>query len=331
MRGAIIAVALSLTAPFAQAWTEIALPPLTGNFVSYRTAFLPDGRFLYGTGSSLSREDAFGGSSRSDYANPQAWDPSFAALFSNSLGVIGVGGFSGPSQIHTFDPSDLNTAFTPIPALSIQNYSGLFHDGSSLLVGGGNGTGGSHSVNYVTLDGTTNKVIIDNISMFSSDFARDSSGNLYVSDNDDLKLYKFTAQQISDAIIGMSALSITDGVLVTTLNKAGSIAIDSQGRIWSAGFQSHGLDLFDSAAGTTTSFVPGFVNTNYVVSTFTDGSTAYVGYLNANGFLTGDALNFGYESDATLVPEPSGSLLFVTGQMLLTTRRFRGRKSICPP
>ena len=303
------------------AWTEIALPPLSSTFAAYRNGYLPDGRFLFGTGGSLSRQNTLGGNTLSSYSAPQSWDPSFVTLFNDSLGVIGAGGFSGPSQIFTFDPSDLDTVFAPIPGLSIQNYSAEFQDAGSLLVGGNNGTGGSHAISYVTLDGATNKVIIDDISTFSGAFAKDAAGNLFVSDNDDLSLYKFTAAQITNAILSASPLSITDGVLVTTLNKNGSIAVDSQGRIWSSGFQSSGIDMFDPSTGTTTAFVPGFDNSNYIVSTFSDGITKYVGYLNAEGFSAGDALNFGYESDVNLVPEPSGAVLLLWGFLALLSRR----------
>ena len=324
VRGALIALAILVAGAHSTiqaAWNEVPLPSLSGDFVSYQTGYLSDGRFVYGTGSSLARQDTFGGSAISSYTNSQSWDPSFVTIFNDSLGAIGAGGFGGGSAIYTFDPSDLNTAFTPISGLSIQNYSAFFHDASSLLVGGNNGTGGAHSINYVTLDGLTNQILIDDISTFSGDFARDAAGNLFVSDNDDLNLYRFTAAQVDDAILNATALSITDGVLVTTLDKNGSIAVDSQGRIWSTGFQTNGLDLFDPSSGTTATFVPGFANTNYSVYTFSDGVTDYVGYLNAEGFFSGDALNFGYDADTNLVPEPSGIVLVALGLSLVVWRR----------
>lgn len=307
-------------------WTVETLPSLPVDFASYRAAQMSNGSVIYGTSNQLSRGSATGSPfSLQSYTGAGAgtpWDPSSISLYSDTLGAIGAGTF-GPSSIYLFNPSDLATSFTPISSLSLQNYTIAFRDANSLFVGGNNGSGGSHAVSYVTTNGLVNKVIIDNISTYSGDFAIDLAGNLYVSDNDDLKLYKFTASQLATAISG-PALAITDGQYLTTLSKNGSLAVDGLGRIWSSGYQGSGLDLFDPLAGTTTALLPGLNNSNYVVQTFLSGGESYVGYLNAGGYLAGASLTYGTQKASAVVPEPSsGALLMAAGLAALARRRRR--------
>ena len=315
------------------AWTSFDLPNLTQAFGSYQAANLSNGRFLYGTNSQLYRQTGFGGAAIAPFANSESWDPSSLAIGGDTLGAIGGGTF-GPSGIYTFNPSDSSTPFAPIPGLSIQNYSLVFRNASGLFVAGANGSapgpfgGNENAVSYVTLDGGTNKVIIDNVSAFSGGIAIDLQGNLYVTaanefgDPDDLKLYKFTAQQLTAAISG-SPLSIADGAYLTTLRADGSIAVDGLGRIWSAGFQIDGIDVYDPADGGLANFVPAGPNDNYVVSTFSDGITSYVGYLNASGTSAGSAVTYGYDSVTHLVPEPAAVSLLVIGFSAIHGRRRR--------
>ena len=167
------------------AWTSFDLPSLAQDFGTYQAANLSDGRFLFGTTSQLYRQTAFGAAAITPFANPQSWDPSSVAVSSDTLGAIGSGTF-GPSSIYTFNPSDTSTPFAPIPGLSIQNYNLVFRNASSLYVAGSNGSAlgpfgsNENAVSYVTLDGGTNKVIIDNVSAFSGGIAIDLQGNLYV-------------------------------------------------------------------------------------------------------------------------------------------------------
>ncbi len=315
------------------AWTSFDLPSLSQDFGSYQAANFSDGRFLFGTTSQLYRQTAFGADAITPFANPQSWDPSSVAVSSDTLGAIGSGTF-GPSSIYTFNPSDTSTPFAPIPGLSIQNYNLVFRNASSLYVAGSNGSApgpfgsNENAVSYVTLDGTTNKVIIDNVSAFSGGIAIDLQGNLYVTtaylsgDPNDLKLYKFTAQQLTNAISG-SALAITDGTYLTTLQADGSIAVDGLGRIWSAGFQINGIDVYDPADGGLANFIPDQPNDNYIVSTFSVGANNYVGYLDASGSTAGSALTYGYDSVTNLVPEPTAGALLVIGLAAISGRRRR--------
>ncbi len=308
------------------AWVTLQLPNLTETFGSYQSANLSDGRFVFGTTNQLDTQNTFGSSALTSFSNAQTWDPSSVAVQSNTLGAIGVGTFA-PSGIYTFDPSNPSSAFTAIPGLSIQNYHMEFRDSSSLFVVGANGSqpglfSQDNSLSYVKLDGSVNKVIIDNISSFSGGFTLDLAGNLYITNDDDLKLYKFTPAQLNAAIAG-AALSITDGSYVTTLRADGSVAVDAMGRIWSAGFQINGIDLYDPSNGASANFTPGFNNDNYVVSDFSDGANDYISYINASGTDAGSSLTYGYEKSSNLVPEPSSTALLAFGIAGVACRRRR--------
>lgn len=333
---ALFGVLLQVTPSYAS-WTTFSLPVLPQMFGSYRMDHLSDGRFVYGTNNAAYQQDSFGSGSYIQFvdSNSSTYDPSFVALASDSQAVIGQGTF-GASNLLSFNPSSTSSqAFTPVgtPAVSLQNYSGIFWSGGNMLIGGGNGTtangfgGQMHSINYVSADGSVNKRIIDDISLFSGDFAIDSAGDLYVSDNDDLNLYKFTQSQINNAISG-AALTIGDGSLVTTLAKNGSIAVDGEGRIWSSGFQTNGIDAFDPSTGLSRTFTPEIANNNYVVATFTQGGDDYVAFINADGTTAGSNVTYGYErTDNLVVPEPSTVFLFLLGGMFVFWGHARRKRT----
>lgn len=331
-----LAAFLSFVAPVRAAWTTLSLPPLSQSFGSYQMGHLPDGRLVYGSSNDLDVQTTFGAASLGDYANALAWDPSGVAIYNSLLGAVGRG-TSGSSPIYLFNPSDLNSGFTAITGISIQNYSLTFRNDGHLYVGGQNGSqenmfalGQKHAVSYLTTDGQTNKVIIDNISEFSAGFAVDLAGDLYVSTTDydsnfnpqPLQLYKFTATQIAGAISG-TALTLAEGEHLTTLTKNGSLAVDGLGRIWAAGFGGAGFEMYDPVTDTRTTFVPGLPNANYVVTTFSDGVDDYVGYINASGTSSGATLTYGYDKAANLVPEPGASLLLLLGLAGFAARRRR--------
>lgn len=309
--------------PLRAAWTSLSLPDLPVDFGSYQMAHLADGRLIYATDGDIDRQATFqstGAVVLEDFTNALPWFPSSVSIFSDTLGVVGKGNF-GASQLYTFDPSNLATPFTPIPNVTLQDYSVLFRDANSLYVGGANGTGGKHAISHVTLDGTS-RLLIDDISTFSGAMALDSQGNLFVTDNDDLALYQFPAAQLSLAISAQSTLTLEDGVFLTTLSRNSSLAIDSNGRVWASGFQGAGLEMFDPGNGIFTSFTPALANTNYIVSAFEIGGTGYVGYLNASNFFQGSAMTYGFDLVENLVPEPStGALLLLSLSVFARRRR----------
>lgn len=309
-------------------WTTFSLPPLAQPFATYRAAHLTDGRLVYASNDDLDLQVAFGAGAISDYENAGTWFPSDVAVRGN-VGAIGNGVFTG-GTISLFDPTNLATTFTPIAGVNLQNYSLEFRNDQGLYVGGANATettdfGKMHALSYVSLDGAVNKVIIDNISMFSGDFAIDLQGNLLVTDDDDNKLYRFTPAQIDAAIAG-APLAITQGELITTLVKTASLAVDGLGRVWSAGFEEAGIDVYDPVNGLNVTLYPtggtsAADNTNYVVNTFTKDGESYVSYLNASGATKDSTLTYGYDKAVALVPEPATGLFLAGAAVFLVARR----------
>lgn len=318
-----VAVALATVSVVSQTfadWTEFSLPNLSDAFSPTALAHLPDGRYVFANQGTYYRQDTFESASYTAYSNVSPGDgadPSFIAVRDATHAVAGGGGF-GASDLFRFDPSSLNAPTFAAQSLSLQNYSGVFRDATSLYVGGANGAGSTHSISYVDLNLATTKVIIDNISAFSCDFARDAAGNLYVGDNDDGKVYKFTVAQLSLAISG-SALAITDGTFVHQFNNAlGTMAVDGAGRIWSAGFLLNGLQVYDPVADAETTVIPGLNNANYKVTTFSVGGQDYVAYLNqADPFNAGSAQYYGFQA----IPEPGTFSLALAGLAVLAVCR----------
>jgi hypothetical protein len=321
------AVALATVSVVSQAsadWTQFSLPNLTEAFSSTAVAVLPNGSYVFANQGTYYHQDAFGLPAYTAYSNVSPGDnadPSFLAVWDATHAVAGGGGF-GASDLYRFNPAALTAPSFTAQSLSLQNFSAVFRDATSLYVGGGNGTNSTHAISYVNLATATTKVIIDDISTFSCAFAQDAAGDLYVGDNDNQKVYRFTAAQLSLAISG-APLAITDGTFVyQSVNSLSSMSIDSQGRIWSSGFLANGLQVFDPVTDAETTVIPGLTNANYIVTTFSVGAQGYVAYTDeANPFQGGTALYYGFEA----VPEPGTFGLAVAGLIALTACRRKQR------
>ena len=246
-----VAVLHGIPAPV---WKTIRLPDLPegGTEVTFRSPqfdILPDGRLIYGQGrylegtpSRFRMQDAMGSPKTMEIAGLEDFDPSFIAIKDATTALIGSGGWMA-EDVYTFDPSD--PGGTPYTSTAVMlNYQGSYWSNPDTategwLVVGTNGVGSVNALSFVSLDGTVNKVIIDDISTYSSGMAVDELGNVYVATfelNEALdSVYRFTATQIEQAIAA-STLTRNDGLFVYAFPSASALAVDAQGRLWAGGF-----------------------------------------------------------------------------------------------
>jgi hypothetical protein len=322
-----VAFATALAASKASAqWAQFSLPNLGGAYDSTAFTVLPNGSYVFADAGTYYQQNGFGVAGYTQYSNVFPSDsggPSFLAAWSATEAVAGVGGF-GPSDLYIFNPSTLSAPSFTAQGLSLQNYDGVFINSNSLYLAGANGSGGDNAISYVNLSTDTSKVIIDQVSTYSAALALDAAGNLYVADQDNNSVYKFTANQLSLAIAGSTPLAITNGTFVyQSGNSLGTMAVDSQGRIWSSGYLENGLQVYDPTTGLETTVIPGLTNANYTVTTFSVGGQDYVAYADQlNPGEAGTAQYYGYEA----VPEPGTLALTLVGLIALPAyRRKRDR------
>lgn len=294
-------------------WTTYSLPTTSVDYNQWSLGHTASGEFIYGENGTMWKQDAFGASAHTQYANtPVAGaTPSFIST-SGGAGLIGQGGWAA-SSLMTFTPGNTASSFTDT-GVSLQNYAGKMRDANSAYIIGGNGTSGSNNLTYVALDGSVNKTLINDISQYSCGFAMDASGNLYVGDNDDGHVYYFSKSQLDAAISG-SSLEITDGSFVVdfgTGGDIGSLAVDDNGVLWGAGWNHNGLVSYDTGSDSFYNWTPGHDTTHYIVDTFSAAGSNYVGFVSADGFAQGSNVVYGF-ADVQAVPEPSSVILLVGG------------------
>lgn len=303
---------------FAQSWTVLNLPN-TNNWNNIAITHLPDGRFIYGHDGTLLLQNSFGSNATTSFTNAPSGDYAFI-----TPSYLGVGGW-GAAPIYAFNGTDTSTNFTNLG--SRQNYAGV-NFGSGLLLVGLNGGGGTSSLAYFT-SGNNLQTIIDNISTFSGGIALDANGDVYIADDDDFLLYRFTNSQIANAIATNTTLTLTQGTLLGNLGVSGSLAVDiTNNRVYAAGWQINGIRVLDLSTNQTGTLVPGPDNSNYQVSFFSDGSNTYLGWLNRSGFSGGDTVLFGYALASTIpIPEPSSLLLGIACFALFVCLKLRTNKN----
>lgn len=323
--------ALTLS-PAYGSWTTYSLPDTTAAFNTWALGHA-DGRFLYAENGTVYRQDSFGNGAYSQFSNsPGAGnaDPSFIAAGSSTSAALGKGGWSS-STLVSFDPSNTGSGFTET-SYTLNNYAGAMRDASSLYIAGANGTGGSNNITYVSLDGTVNQTLIADVSQYSAGIALDMNGDLYVGDNDDGSVYRFTSAQLADAINAHTALGIADGAYVCSFGSGGnigSLAVDANGVLWGAGWAANGIQSYDPDTGSFYTWKPGFDTSHYLVDTFSNNGTNYVAFASASGFGSGSDVLYGL-ADADVVPEPASVLLIALGGTFIAGwRRFRASRTIC--
>lgn len=303
----------------AQSWTTLALPN-TNNWNSIAITHLSDGRFIYGHDGTLLLQNTFGSNATTPFTNAPSGDYAFITP------TFLAGGAWGGAPIYAFDGTNTATSFTNLGTR--QNYAGV-NFSSGLLLVGTNGANGTSSLAYFT-SGNNLQTIIDNISTYSGGIALDANGDVYIADNDDLKIYRFTNAQITNAITNNSTLDLTQGTLLGNLGVSGSLAVDiANNRLYAAGWQSNGIQVLDLSTNQTGTLVPGPANANYQVTVFSDGTNTYLGWLNRSGYSGGDTVIYGYALANTIpIPEPSALALAVMA--LLTALRFRRNSASSP-
>lgn len=285
----------SLTLAARAGWVELPLPNLSGAFAPLAMDHLPDGRFLYAESGQFLLQDGFGSPAATAFTGEPFVDPSFIAVLDATRAVAGGGGF-GTSDLYRFDPAAPAAPGFAALGLDIQNFQAVPRDAAGLYVGGIY-TGVTHGVRYVAADGSVSKVIIENISTYSGGLARDAAGNLYVGDNDDGRVVRFSAAQLAGAIAG-APLDMGEGEFIHDFGGGGhigSLAVDARGRVWATGWMQDGLRMYDPWADVDLQFIPGPTNANYTVLNFQRGGVDYVAYINqANPFAGGTAMRYGY-------------------------------------
>ena len=303
-------------------WTQFALPNLSGAFGPYTMSHLSDGRYVYAESGQFYQQASFGSAGYIAFGGePAGLDPSFISIRNDGFAAAGSGGF-GSSAIWAFDPSNPTTPNFAQPGAVLQNFQGVFRDDVSLYVSGLY-EGFTHGVQYAALDGSVTKLIIGDVATFSAGMALDGSGNLFVGDTDDGKVYKFTAAQLAAAIAG-SALTTADGQLVHDFGSGGnigSLAVDGLGNVWAAGYLHNGLRVYAPDLDQEFSCIPNLDNANYSVYSFTRAGQSYVGYVNQADPYNGDTgMTYGYELAVNVVPEPAGLALLAIGGLAICAR-----------
>jgi hypothetical protein len=307
----------------AEDWTSFSAGTLTG--FSFVHAHHPDGRFLFGTNGVISQQDDFALSTFTPVSNSggRTFDPAFIAVRSATSGLIGAGGgFTGPTGVFGFNPSD--TA-TPIGSdlATLQNYAAVAwrHPSSGRegwLISGTNGPNGGNTIHYVSFDGNFSGAVTQEVCLFSGGIATNAAGDIAIvcADFDaavDNQVLVFGADQIDAAVAAILAaspapLSRSSASAPFRSSASGAFAIDASGRYWFGGYQINYLQALDPASGVQRRFFPDHPALTgaagaptYAPRAFTRAGTDYVSFLANDGFYTaGSELRLGYERVADL-------------------------------
>jgi hypothetical protein len=265
-----LALAIVPVAAFSQ-WTSFS-PGTLGSF-SFTHNHRPDGRFVFGTAGAVRVQDSFGSNAFTTVSNigSVVFDPSFIIIDPSDNGLIGGGGFSGPSGLFSFSPATPTADIGTSPLATLQNYAATWwqHPSSGRsgwLIAGGNGIGGSHNLTFVSSTGTFIGAVTTALSSFSGGVAADAAGNVFAALADfnpevNNLIIKFTADQIDAAVLAILTGAPTPLVRIqaqTVLQAAasGALAVDAAGRLWMGGFQIDHLQAFDPNTSVTRRFYP---------------------------------------------------------------------------
>ena len=313
---AIVAAVLAASTVVANAsWTLLALPDTT-NWNTTSIGHLPDGRFIYGHNGALIQQDTFGAAAATAFTNAPSGD--YAFVTASHVGIFNSG-------TRSYDGGTTSTSFTTRDT-SIQGaYAGVSASGSLLMTGAAS-FGSPSGLFHISSSGTFATLVAD-FSPYSGGVAMNESGDVFIAYSDatgsgnDNNIYRYSNAQIAAAIAG-TPLDFAAATFVGNLGVSGSLAYDPvENRLYAAGWQlGSGIAALDLDTNETyTHTLPG--DGNYAVTTFSDGSNGYVGWVSRSGWMGGDTVTYGYDFASALpVPEPSTALLLTAA---LTSAMFR--------
>lgn len=307
------------------AWTVLSLPDATSGSTT-SMGHLPDGRFIYGHHGSLARQNTFGSSAASPYANAPGGSSDYSFVTSSHVGIYGAGTFSYGSALTSTDFTVRDTSIT-------SPYAGASYGGNLIMTGAAGGASGIYHISSSGLFTT----LASSFSPWSggvaiNPLATGSDAFLYVAFAGPGPLnnfiYSFTADEVGAAIGDPlnSPLAFGSATQVGYLPDASSLAYDpAQNRLYGAGFNDpgflHTLDLDTNETGKL-ALPGGAVNT--MAATFSDGVKFYVGWLSRDDWGSGAKVNYGYAPASTLpIPEPGAALLLLLAVAANAARRNR--------
>lgn len=264
----------------ASVWTTKTIHTAPSSFFATSLAHLPDGRFVLGFQGKVFVQDSLGSPVKTAVpTGALSLDPSFVAVASAGSALAGAGGF-GASGLHGFNPSSPASGVAAAPLASLQNYNGVFWKSPApggpegWIIGGGNGSGGAHNLTFVSLDGTRIGALTGTISTYSGGLAVDATGNVYAATYeldaffnptpDANKVYQFSvasiearAQAILAGNMSPGPVALSSATFLHRFDGTASLAVDSLGRVWAAGFGAmNHLQVFDPASATMSRIVP---------------------------------------------------------------------------
>lgn len=331
---AVLAPLLAVTVVVrASVWTTQTVHTAPSSFFATSLAHLPDGRFVLGFQGQIFVQNALGSPAKTAVATGAlSLDPSFVAVASATSALAGAGGFGGASGLHGFNASSPASGVTVTPLASLQNYNGVFWRSPApggpegWIIGGGNGAGGMHNLTFVSLDGSRIGALTGTISTYSGGLAVDAAGNVYAATYeldpffnptpDANKVYGFSVASIEARVQAILAgnttpvpVPLASATFLHRFDGTASLAVDSLGRVWAAGFgEMNHLQVFDPASAVMSRVVPDHpsyaagTEVMYTVRSATLGGAGQVAFLVQDEWgSAGTALHSGMAPDAALV------------------------------
>lgn len=355
------ASALALvTAPIQADWTNFVVAPRTSG--SFTHAHHPDGRFIFGQGGAIRIQGTFGTNTFDPVSNTSSFvfDPAFIATRDATSALIGGGGtFTSNDGLFPFNPSSpVTTISASITSPNPNAYSGIWWQhptsGRQGWLLSGTNADGQNNLYYVSADATYLGWVTTALSNYSGAVTVSPNGDVLTALTDldsnfaptplDGTVLRFTASQIDAAIAAVisgnpAPIARSSAQTLFRAAASGSLAVDTQNRVWVGGFQIPYLQLWDPANSVIRRVRPLASSPanyegspNYQVKSFTQGSIDRISFLANDSF-------FAENSDLVLGHAPvadieSRSIQFTTTGLAVSefnTTSIPLTVSITPP